>query len=49
MYLAKVLEKLTDEGLNKEPEPDIATAFTKFSVVIKELSALMKTLVIINL
>jgi len=48
MYLAKVLEKLTDDALNKNPEPDIATAFTKFSVVFKELSALMKTLVITN-
>lgn len=45
MYLARALERLGGNALNKDSEPDIGAAFFKFSVVTKELSALMKTLV----
>lgn len=45
MYLSRALDRLGAASLNKDQEPDIAAAFMKFSVVTKELSALMKTLV----
>ena len=48
MYLSRALERLGTASLNKDQEPDIAAAFMKFSVVTKELSALMKTLVSIE-
>lgn len=44
MCLVRALERLGTVALSKE-EPDIGAAFFKFSVVTKELSALMKTLV----
>ena len=44
MCLVRALERLGTVALSKE-EPDIGAAFLKFSVVTKELSALMKTLV----
>lgn len=44
MYLVRAMERLGSAALSKE-EPDIGAAFLKFSVVTKELSALMKTLV----
>lgn len=44
MCLVRSLERLGSAPLSKE-EPDIGAAFQKFSVVTKELSALMKTLV----
>lgn len=44
MCLVRALERLGSVALSKE-EPDIGAAFLKFSVVTKELSALMKTLV----
>lgn len=44
MCLVRALERLGSAALSKE-EPDIGAAFLKFSVVTKELSALMKTLV----
>lgn len=44
MCLVKALERLGTVALTKD-EPDIGAAFLKFSVVTKELSALMKTLV----
>ncbi|KAK6630328.1 hypothetical protein RUM44_004995 [Polyplax serrata] len=44
MYLSRALDRLGAASLNKDQEPDIAAAFMKFSVVTKELSALMKTL-----
>lgn len=44
MCLVRALERLGGAALSKE-EPDIGAAFLKFSVVTKELSALMKTLV----
>jgi Arf-GAP with SH3 domain, ANK repeat and PH domain-containing protein len=44
MCLVRALERLGSVALSKE-EPDIGAAFLKFSVVSKELSALMKTLV----
>ena len=44
MCLVRSLERLGSAALSKE-EPDIGAAFLKFSVVSKELSALMKTLV----
>lgn len=40
----RALERLGNVSLSKE-EPDIGAAFLKFSVVTKELTALMKTLV----
>lgn len=45
MYFARILERLGENALKKDQEPDIAAAFLKFAVVTKELSALMKTLV----
>ena len=48
MYLGRALERLGDAAL-KEQEPDIGAAFLKFAVVTKELSALMKTLVRVNI
>ncbi|XP_046382954.1 arfGAP with SH3 domain, ANK repeat and PH domain-containing protein [Ischnura elegans] len=44
MYLSRALERLGSAALSKDQEPDIGAAFIKFSVVTKELSALMKTL-----
>lgn len=44
MCLVRSLDRLGNASLSKE-EPDISAAFLKFSVVTKELSALMKTLV----
>nr|CAD7259112.1 unnamed protein product [Timema shepardi] len=46
MYLSRSLEKLGGNALNKDQEPDIGAAFIKFAVVTKELSALMKTLLV---
>uniref|UniRef100_T1J7C5 ArfGAP with SH3 domain, ANK repeat and PH domain-containing protein n=1 Tax=Strigamia maritima TaxID=126957 RepID=T1J7C5_STRMM len=43
-YLSQALEKLGGNAWAKDQEPDIGDAFKKFSVVTKELSALMKTL-----
>lgn len=43
MCLVRALERLGSIALPQE-EPDIGAAFLKFSVVTKELSALMKTL-----
>jgi len=45
MYLSRALDKLGSTSLAKDQEPDISAAFIKFSVVTKELSILMKTLV----
>lgn len=45
MYLARLLEKLGNNALTRDMEPDIGAAFLKFAVVTNELSALMKTLV----
>jgi len=42
-YLAENLERLG--GMHSENEADISTAFMKFAIVTKELSALMKNLV----
>jgi len=44
VYLSKVLERLGANAMTKDQEPDIGAAFIKFSIVTKELSALMKTL-----
>ncbi|RWS08892.1 arf-GAP with SH3 domain: ANK repeat and PH domain-containing protein 2-like protein [Dinothrombium tinctorium] len=44
VYLAKALERLGANAMTKDQEPDIGAAFIKFSIVTKELSALMKTL-----
>ncbi|CAH0385238.1 unnamed protein product [Bemisia tabaci] len=44
MYLARLLEKLGNNALTRDMEPDIGAAFLKFAVVTNELSALMKTL-----
>ncbi|XP_065337278.1 arfGAP with SH3 domain, ANK repeat and PH domain-containing protein isoform X6 [Cloeon dipterum] len=41
MYLSRALDKMGNTSLT---EPDISAAFIKFSVVTKELSILMKTL-----
>ncbi|XP_055840542.1 arfGAP with SH3 domain, ANK repeat and PH domain-containing protein isoform X1 [Episyrphus balteatus] len=43
MFLVRALERLGGKVIDQE-EPDIGAAFLKFSVVTKELSALMKTL-----
>ncbi|XP_060537226.1 arfGAP with SH3 domain, ANK repeat and PH domain-containing protein [Cylas formicarius] len=43
-YLVKALEKIGQNAITKEHEETIGNAFVKFSVVTKELSALMKTL-----
>lgn len=45
MYFARILERLAANAVERDQEPDIGTAFFKFAVVTKELSALMKTLV----
>lgn len=45
VYLSKALERLGANAMTKDQEPDIGAAFIKFSIVTKELSALMKTLV----
>lgn len=45
MYLSRILERLGDNSINGDHEPEIGAAFVKFAVVTKELSALMKTLV----
>lgn len=47
MFLVRALERLGGKVIDQD-EPDIGAAFLKFSVVTKELSALMKTLVRIN-
>lgn len=44
VYLSKALERLGANAVTKDQEQDIGAAFLKFSVVTKELSALMKTL-----
>ncbi|RWS25580.1 arf-GAP with SH3 domain: ANK repeat and PH domain-containing protein 2-like protein [Leptotrombidium deliense] len=44
VYLSKALERLGANAMTKDQEPDIGAAFIKFSIVTKELSALMKTL-----
>ncbi|XP_070395393.1 arfGAP with SH3 domain, ANK repeat and PH domain-containing protein isoform X3 [Dermacentor albipictus] len=44
VYLSKALERLGANAVTKDQEHDIGAAFLKFSVVTKELSALMKTL-----
>lgn len=44
MCLVRALERLGNVAISKE-EPDIGAAFLKFSVVTKDLSTLMKTLV----
>lgn len=44
MCLVRALERLGNVAISKE-EPDIGAAFLKFSVVTKDLSMLMKTLV----
>lgn len=48
LYLSKALERLGSNALNKDNETDIGAAFIKFSVVTKQLSELMKTLVSIQ-
>lgn len=45
MYLSRILERLGDNSIHGDHEPEIGAAFVKFAVVTKELSALMKTLV----
>lgn len=44
MFMVRALERLGGKVIDQD-EPDIGAAFLKFSVVTKELSALMKTLV----
>ncbi|GFR32574.1 arfGAP with SH3 domain, ANK repeat and PH domain-containing protein [Trichonephila clavata] len=44
VYLSKALDRLGANAMTKDQEPDIGAAFIKFSIVTKELSALMKTL-----
>lgn len=46
MFLARALEKIGNNACSKDKEDDIGAAFVKFSVVTKELSALMKTLML---
>ncbi|XP_017087721.1 arfGAP with SH3 domain, ANK repeat and PH domain-containing protein isoform X2 [Drosophila bipectinata] len=43
MFMVRALERLGGKVIDQD-EPDIGAAFLKFSVVTKELSALMKTL-----
>ncbi|XP_054717198.1 arfGAP with SH3 domain, ANK repeat and PH domain-containing protein-like [Uloborus diversus] len=43
-YLSKTLDRLGENAVTKDQEPDIGAAFIKFSIVTKELSALMQTL-----
>lgn len=45
VYLSKALERLGANAMTKDQEPDVGAAFIKFSIVTKELSALMKTMV----
>lgn len=45
IYLSKALERMGANAMTKDQEPDIGAAFIKFSIVTKELSSLMKTLV----
>jgi len=47
MFMVRALERLGGKVIEQD-EPDIGAAFLKFSVVTKELSALMKTLVVIT-
>ncbi|CAG2120742.1 unnamed protein product, partial [Medioppia subpectinata] len=42
VYLSKALERLGANAMTKDQEPDIGSAFIKFSIVTKELSALLK-------
>ncbi|GIX89903.1 arfGAP with SH3 domain, ANK repeat and PH domain-containing protein [Caerostris extrusa] len=42
VYLSKALDRLGANAMTKDQEPDIGAAFIKFSIVTKELSALMK-------
>lgn len=44
-YLSRALERLGTAALSKDQEAEIGAAFIKFSVVTKELSALLRTLV----
>ena len=44
-YLSEVLKRLADSALSKDQEPDIGVAFEKFSVVTRDLSTLLRTLV----
>ncbi|XP_022700658.1 arfGAP with SH3 domain, ANK repeat and PH domain-containing protein-like isoform X1 [Varroa jacobsoni] len=44
LYLSKALEKLGSHAMSREGEPDIGAAFIKFSIVAREVSSLMKTL-----
>lgn len=44
-YLSRALERLGTTALSKDQETEIGAAFIKFSVVTKELSALLRTLV----
>lgn len=44
MFMVRAMERLGGKVIDQD-EPDIGAAFLKFSVVTKELSALMKTLV----
>ena len=45
-YLSRALERLGTTALSKDQEAEIGAAFIKFAVVTKELSALLRTLVI---
>ena len=48
-YLSRALERLGTTALSKDQEAEIGAAFIKFAVVTKELSALLRTLVILIL